>query len=354
MAQQGPQPPRSSRLSARSNSPRWNEADYPDDNEEPPPWAGLAVDPRWADGRGRRGRPPGPPRRDDEYPDAGYPDTGHPGTGHPGTGHLGTGHLGTGHPAAGYSPPPDDDDELPAPRVRPRGRQAAARARRTHRRIYLWGGVLVAAAVLGGGLYLLFGRSSPAAKQPDAMVTTFLPGEFQTTPNACTAVSTATLNQYLPGKRTVASPASLDGGAASLCSWTLDAKPVYRLLNVQAQAYSPNGLASGDGSATNAAVDGYAQALQQKTSPPKQTQLPKAIITPISGLGSKAFSAFQKIKSGGITTDQLTVVARDRNVLVTVVFEGDSGRGGYTAVPVSQLTAGATAAARDVLSQLKS
>ena len=48
------------------------------------------------------------------------------------------------------------------------------------------------------------------------------------------------------------------------------------------------------------------------------------------------------------------MVARDRNVLVTVVFEGDSGRGGYSAVPVSQLTAGAIAAARDVLSQLKS
>jgi hypothetical protein len=339
VAQQGPQPPRSSRLSARSNSPRWNEADYPDDNEEPPPWAGLAVDPRWADGRGRPGSPPRAARRDAGYPDAGHPDTGYP---------------DAEHRAAGYSPPPDDDDELPAPQVRPRGRQAAARARRAHRRIYLWGGVLLVAVVVGGGLYLLLGGSNPPAKQPDAIVTTFLPGEFQTTPNACTAVSAATLNQYLPGQRTVAAPASLDGGAASLCSWTLDARPVYRLLNVQAQAYSPNGLASGDGSATNAAIDGYAQALQQKTSPPKKSQLPKAIITPIPGLGSKAFSAFQKIRAGGIITDQLTVVARDRNVLVTVVFEGDSGRGGYAAVPVSQLTAGAMAAARDVLSQLKS
>ena len=320
MAQQGPQPPRSSRLYPR-NSPRWNEADYPDDSEEPPPWAGLAVDPRWADGRqrDRRGAPPRP---------------------------------GSQRRAAEYSPPPDDD-ELPAPRARPRGRQAAARARRTHRRIYLCGGVLIVAVVVGGGLYLLLGRGNQPAKQPDAMVTTFLPGEFQTTPNACSAVSAATLSQYLPGKRTVASPASLDGGAASLCSWTLDQRPVYRLLNVQAQAYSPNGLASGDGSATNAAIDGYAQALQQKTNPPKLTHLPKATITPIAGLGSKAFSAFQKIRSGGITTDQLTVVARDRNVLVTVVFEGDSGRGGYQAVPVSQLSAGAVAAARDVLAHLK-
>jgi hypothetical protein len=321
VAQQGPQPPRSSRLSAPRNSPRWNEADYPDD-EEPPPWAGLAVDPRWADGRNRRARPGQPAATEAPVYD---------------------------------SPPPLDPDEGPAqPRVQPRGRrQAAARARRTRRSMYLWGSVLVVAAVVGGGLYLLLSGGSPQAKQPDAIVTTFLPGEFQTTPNACTAVSAATLNQYLPGKRTVASPASLDGGAASLCSWTLDARPVYRLLNVQAQAYSPNGLASGDGSATNAAIDGYAQALAQKTNPPKKTQLPKAIITPIAGLGSKAFSALQKIKAGGITTDQLTVVARDHNVLVTVVFEGDSGRGGYKSVPVSQLTAGAVAAARDVLAQLK-
>ena len=130
-------------------------------------------------------------------------------------------------------------------------------------------------------------------------------------------------------------------------------RPVYRLLNVQAQAYSPNGLASGDGSATNAAIDGYAQALRQKINPPRLTHLPKATITPLAGLGSKAFSAFQKIRAGGITTDQLTVVVRDRNVLVTVVFEGDSGRGGYRAVPASQLSAGAVATARDVLAHLK-
>ncbi len=334
MAQQGPHPPRSSRLSAARGGPRWNDADYPDDNEELPPWAGLAIDPRWADGR-ERNRRGGPPRG--AAPDARQA-------------------VAAPYREAPYGADPDDPEtyQTPVSRARSRSRQAAARARRTRRSMYLWGGVLAVAAVVGGGLYLLLSRGSQPVKPPDAMVTTFLPGEFQATPNACTAVSAATLSRYLPGKRTVASPASLDGGAASLCSWTLDSKPVYRLLNVQAQAYSPNGLASGNGSATNAAIDGYAQALRQKTNPPKKTRLPKATITPIAGLGSKAFAAFQKIRAGGITTDQLTVVARDRNVLVTVVFEGDSGRGGYQPVPVTQLTAGAIAAARDVLAQLKS
>lgn len=339
MVQQGPIPPRSNRLSAPRNRPRWNDAEYQDDDEEVPPWAGLAVDPRWADGRSRR-------QPSNRQPVAQRPPTWRPE--HPGD-----------HPGAFRRDPAfaDDDPEFPgeppAPPARPRGRQAAARARRTRRSLYLWGSVLVVAVVIGVGIWLLVNGNSGPARQPDAIVTTFQPGEFQTVPNACRAVTDTTLNQYLPGKRTVASPNSLDGGSASLCSWTLDAKPAYRLLNVQAQAYAPNGLASGDGSATFAAMDGYQQALQQKTKPPKASHLPRATISPIRGVGSKAFAAFQQISSGGITTDLVTVVVRDHNVLVTAVLQGDTGRGGYGPVSASQLQAGATAAARDVLAQLK-
>ena len=119
------------------------------------------------------------------------------------------------------------------------------------------------------------------------------------------------------------------------------------------QAYTPNGLASGDGSATFAAIDGYTAALQQKTSPPRATHLPKATITAISGLGTKAFSALQVTRSPGLKTDLMTVVVRDRNVVLTAVLQGNSGRGGYGAVSPAQLRAGALAAARDVLAQLK-
>jgi hypothetical protein len=213
--------------------------------------------------------------------------------------------------------------------------------------------VIAVAVLVGVGVWFLLSGGAKPAAAPNPLVTTFLPGEFRTVPNACTAVTASTLNQYLPGKRVVASPNSLDGGEASLCSWTLDHTPLYRLLNVQVQAYTPNGLASGDGSATFAAIDGYTAALRQKTSPPKATHLPKATIAAISGLGTKAFSALQITRSPGIKTDLITVVVRDRNVLLTAVLQGNSGRGGYGTVSPAQLRAGAIAAARDVLARLK-
>ncbi len=57
------------------------------------------------------------------------------------------------------------------------------------------------------------------------------------------------------------------------------------------------------------------------------------------------------IKAGGDTTDRVTVVARYRNVLVTVEFSGldHARRGRYGPVSPGELTAGATAAARAAL-----
>jgi len=385
VAQQGPRPPRSGRPSPRDDR-QWNDDRYPDDDEELPPWAGLAVDPRWAQGS-TRGKRHAPVRPDSgRGAPAGYDDPASRGAsgGHARAGYGAPTGYGTsagydepGAPVgydepAGYHDPAGDNepaghdgpagshnsagyDEEPGefPPARPRGRQAAARARRNRRSIYLWGGVLAVAVLVGAGVWFLVSGGSKPAAAPNPLVTTFLPGEFRTVPNACTAVNASTLNQYLPGKRVVASPNSLDGGEASLCSWTLDHQPLYRLLNVQVQAYTPNGLASGDGSATFAAMDGYAAALQQKTSPPKATHLPKATVTAISGLGTKAFSALQVTRSPGLKTDLMTVVVRDRNVVLTAVLQGNSGHGGYGAVSPAQLRAGAIAAARDVIAKLK-
>jgi hypothetical protein len=60
------------------------------------------------------------------------------------------------------------------------------------------------------------------------------------------------------------------------------------------------------------------------------------------------------IRAGGATTDRVTVVARFRNVLVTVEFSGldHARKGGYGPDSPGLRAAGAAAAARDVLAKL--
>jgi hypothetical protein len=239
-----------------------------------------------------------------------------------------------------------DDGGSPG-RRRPRLARAPARARA--RRKYIWAVAAVLLIAAGAGYQLLHRSTPKPAAAP--LVTTFLPGEFQSVPTACTAVTPATLQAYLPGPRRTVAPKSLDGSAQSLCDWTLDARPLYRVLEVTLQAYSPSGLASGDGSATFAARDAYAQARQQLTHPGKASHLPPALLTQIPGLGSAAFAAVQLPRPG--PTDLVTVVVRDRNVLITVVSEGPAGRrGGYSPASPPQLQAAAAAAARDILAHL--
>ena len=304
MTHQGPPSPRSGKTTVPSRPRRqWPEDDTDSDL---PPWAGLGVKPRMADsGQSRRS-----------------------------------------HRA---QPAPEEDGDGPQPGSR--RAKALARSKRARRTNYLLAAALL--VVVAAGVYevpKLLSHPAPHNAMGN-LVTTFLPGESRTVPNACTAVTAATLNQYLPGTRHMVVPHSLDGRAQSMCDWTVDAPPRYRLLDVTVQAYSPSGLASGNGSATNAAIDAYQQAMQQKANPPKASHQPKAEITALPGIGGAAFSALQVPRAGGDTTDLVTVVARERNVLVTVVFDGlaHSPGGRYGPVSVPQLQAGAVAAARDVL-----
>ena len=311
MAQQGPPSSRSGRMPAAGRPRRdWSGGSQPGD-EEYPPWAGPADVPGWAgqDVRQRRPDHPSPPGGQDVTGDGG-------------------------------------------PRSQPSGRsaRAAARARRARRK-YIWAGALAVLLLIAAGAgYQLLHHSAPRPAA-GSLVTTFLPGEVQRVPDACTAVTPATLQAYLPGQRHTVAPRSLDGSAQSLCDWTLDARPLYRVLEVTLQAYSPSGLASGNGSATAAAKDAYAQARQQLTHPVKATHLPPATITQLAGLGSGAFAAVQLPRPG--PTNLVTVVVRERNVLITVVSEGPAGRrGGYTPAAPPQLQAAAAAAARDILAHL--
>ena len=167
-------------------------------------------------------------------------------------------------------------------------------------------------------------------------------------PSACQAVPAATVRQYLPGKVKQAVPLAVNGAAESACNWTVDQPPVYRLMELNMLAYAPNGLASGDGSATHAAMDAYAQTLADTRNPPKGSPAPRAPVTTLSGLGNQAFSVLQVFREGGAVTDVATVMVRYHNVVVTVTLDGleHSNKGSYGPVSGSQLSAAALAFAR--------
>ena len=349
MAQHGSRPPRSGRpptasrrgdTRAAGGSP-WDERAGADEDELPP-WAGLAAGPQLA---GPQTRPRGRHGKDEPAV------------------------TGDAEPWTGAGPaederwnrvsPAEDESPVSPPGPAPQGpgfrrRMAAARSKRRSRIVWVWGAAAVVVAVIAAVLLFSLGGGQPAKKASSAgLVTTYQPGEFKTVPSACTAVTPATLGQYLPGNRRMVAPHSLDGSAQSLCNWTLDAPPVYRVLAVTVQAYAPSGLATGNGSATSAAVDAYQQALQAKRHPARDTHLPVALVTQVSRLGTTAFAALQVVQARPDPTDLETVVARDRNAVVTVVFQGPHAHTGRDG-PVSPvlLQAGAIAAARDIVSQL--
>ena len=226
----------------------------------------------------------------------------------------------------------------------PAGSGAARRRRR-------WLIMLVGLVVVAGGVtaaIVVPGGPAPAPVTPEGLITTFQPGELQTVPNACGTVPAATVQQYLPGHVKQASPLAVDGQAESACDWTIDHAPVYRLLELNLLAYAPNGLASGDGSATYAAMDAFSQALQGLQDPPRNSAEPRAAVSALSGFGNEAFSATQVFRRGGAVTDVATVVVRFHNVVVTATLNGleHSNRGNYGPVSMSSLSAAALAFAQ--------
>jgi hypothetical protein len=290
--------------------------------EEAPPWAGQSIYPT---GPGRRERRPPPP------PDAGD-------------------ERAARRASAPY-PEADDDEDWPQEgwTARNGGRRAATRARKSRRRlIALTGLVVVAAVVVLGVLGKLPFQGKPAPAPSSGLVTTYQKGEFRTVPNACDEISSTTLSQYLPGKVAEVSQA-LGSSTQSQCTWTLDKRPVFRVLQVSSQAYAPSLLSSGNGSATFGAIDAYGLELQSLQHPAHSTRAPKAQIGGAVGLGSSAFTALQVFRGGGTTTDEVTVVARDRNVVITISMQGQEHGGGFGPVPVATLRAAALAAAHEML-----
>jgi hypothetical protein len=336
VAQQGSGPPRSGPL--RSQAPR----SHAPRSQAPPPGVPRSEVPEEEDYPAwvipRSALPPRPPRshrtpRPDQAGDQ--------------PGHQGDSHREEGYREAGR-------------RVsRDRGRAQATRARRAKRRLVAAGSLVAAAALVAVLVIVLLPGAKRAPTGISGFVTTYQPGELRSVPSTCGTVSAGTLGQYLPGSLTKVSLPGLTGKSSSQCDWTLDHKPMYRLLEVIATAYAPSGLASGNGSATAAATDAFTQARYGYLNPAKGSDLPRAQINTVSGLGKEAFSAFQVLKVGAhtpaeVTTDRITVLARYRNVLITVEFSGidHAGQGGYGPVEPSLLQAGAVAAAREVLAKL--
>jgi hypothetical protein len=329
VAQHGSGPPRFAGEPGPDPRRRWSSDDL-DQPEELPPWAvpGPLRPARARPSRGNRAsdgegiRPEGGPfestRPDSTQPDSTRPDGDRPEGG------------------------------------RPRGRAQAAKARRARRRGVLLAGIAVTVAVIAAIVYVLLPGPAKPAANPDGFVTTYQPGELRSVPDTCKTVSASTLSTYLPGKLTQVTLPALSGNSGNQCDWTLDHKPSYLLLNVTAQAYAPSGLATGNGSATDAAQDGYTQAMQAKQHPASHTHQPPAQIITDHGLGQSAFSAFQVITVSGDVTYRVTLVARYRNVLVTVAFSGlnHAHGGGYGPVSTATLVAGAKAAAQNVLAAL--
>jgi hypothetical protein len=344
------------------------------DDEEPPPWADLpSVRPvrtgrpdtpgQPAGPRGPGGRPavpaapaarPGGHRRP-EGPEGGY---GGPGPERPQAAETGPRRVsGSAQDdleaqwAQWQQPEAEGEAEQATPPLRPRepgGRARRAAARRRRRWYYLGGGVVVVVGAVLAVVLLTGGRPGPASVTPGALITTFQPGELRQVPNACHVVPAATVAQYLPGTPKVASPLPVNGSLGSACNWTVDKPPLYRLMQVNLNAYAPNGLASGNGSATRAATDAYDLALQDLQAPPKNSPSARATVQVLSGFGNQAFSALQVFHVGGAVTDVATVMVRYHNVVVTVTLNGleHSNKGHYGPVSKPQLAAAAMAFAR--------
>ena len=317
----------------RARPERWEQLDAFDDrlDEDLPPWAGLGIHPTGPGGKQIR-----PPRD---------PDPGRTRVASPGRDRS----AGDDWPRGDEEWPRDDRADAR------RGRQAAARARKSRRRILAVAGAVVAvvaitaAALWATKTWPFQSKQTVAVGAP--LVTTFQRGEFQSVPNACDEISPALLAQYLPGQVAKVSQA-LGSTTQSQCTWTLDHGRNFRVLTVSTQAYAPSLLASGNGSATASATDAYDQALQGLRNPPKSSKQPRAQLGAAVGLGRYAFTALQVFHVGN-TTDEVTVVVRDRNVLIHVTMQAPEHGGGFRPVPAATLRAAALAAAHEVLAGLR-
>lgn len=249
-------------------------------------------------------------------------------------------------------PEPQVAEQAPVPGRRPgrrRGRAAAARLRKSRRRVFIWCGSAIVVAVIIAGVAAIKGLHKPAPKT--GFITTLQSGEYRTVPSACHSVSTALLTESLQGQTRKITPAST-GGETSQCSFTVDSKPVFRVLEVTIQAFQPSAVAAGNGSATANARDEFLLTQLQLAHPPKKSPLPAAQIAAVPKLAQGAFTGLQVIHSGHVTTDLVTVLARLHNVLVTVTLQAQAAGNGFGPVSAAAVHNAAVDVARAVTARV--
>ena len=243
--------------------------------------------------------------------------------------------------------------DVPPRAGRRRGRAAATRLRKSRRRVYRWCGIAIVACIVAAGITVLVTHHTP---KPALYVTSLQPGEFKAVPNSCTAVSATVLNQYLPEPGRTSSTQQ-SGSIKSQCSFTVDRKPLLLLLEVTAEAYQPFAAATAGGnlpgSASAYARDSYELVWQGLKAPSKGSPVRAAQIAVLRGVGQQAFVAVQHEHVQGIDSELVTVVVRERNVVITVSESGQESGHGFGPVPLSSLQAGAEAAAKDVLVKVR-
>ncbi|MGO8958790.1 MAG: hypothetical protein ACLQFR_15675 [Streptosporangiaceae bacterium] len=345
---------------------------YADPYAEP-----ASTDRTAADGAARDGGYRGPARRDGAHSDGGYLNRAYEDVAHQDGGYENRGYHSRGFEdpasdggryegrrrlpdafegdgedtdAGGYKiAPAAVEPDAPAGRgaSRRRGRAAAARLRKSRRRVYRWSGIAIVVVLLAAGGVWLFGRSTPA---PAPWVTKLLAGEYKAVPNACTAVDASVLNAYLPASGRT-ERVSVGSSTDSQCGYTFDKQPTFLVLQISVEALQPFAAAGNNGSATANAQLNFVTARHALARPPRKSPLPRAMITPLARLGEQAIIGVQHEHVSGIGTDVVTVMIRERNVLLTVSVSGQESGHGFGPVPDGTLMACARAVAASVLAK---
>lgn len=244
-------------------------------------------------------------------------------------------------PVSRQAKDPDTDPEPRRGGSQGSSRAAATRRRRSRRRLVTLAGVVVVVAAVVAAVYFL---RQPAAKTGGPIVT-LQKGEYGKVPDACRAVPSAALAEFLGPAPKQLRP------QFGQCTFTVDTKARFRELNVQIQAFQPN-AGYRNGSATANAAYNFAQQRRQLYKPPKGTPSPPAKITPVGGLGTAAFVAVQEFHVGvGAITNKVILLVLYRNVLITTSMQGDAR--GAASTREYELRAGALAISRALLSAVK-